>query len=63
MNFSGNTAPQIRKKFFFQLTTKIKPQEQHQQSDIIPKYPGQKIKYLLFYHSHTEMGGAGGHAL
>lgn len=55
----GNIAPQIRgKKIFFQLTTKIKPGE-HQQSKIIPKYPGQKIKYLLIYHSETQRDGQG----
>lgn len=59
----GNIAPQIRRKknFIYQLTTKIKPGE-HQQSKIIPKYPGQKIKYLLIYHSETQRDrrGTGG---
>lgn len=38
---------------------KNKTKREHQQSKIIPKYPGQKIKYLLIYHSETQKDGAG----
>ncbi|CAK6444606.1 unnamed protein product [Pipistrellus nathusii] len=37
-----------------------KIKRKHQQSKIIPKYPGQKIKYLLIYHSETQRDGRGG---
>lgn len=48
------------KKILFSINHKNKTQRAHQQSNIFPKYPGQKIKYLLIYHSETQRDGGMG---
>lgn len=60
MNFLlGIQLPRTEKNFFFPINHKNKTKREHQQSKTIPKYPGQKIKYLLIYHSETQRDGWG----
>lgn len=57
LGYSSPDQQKEKKFFFFQMNHKNKTQGEHQQSGIIPKYPGQKIKYLLIYHSETRRDG------
>lgn len=66
MNFVlGLSSPDQKKFFFFPpINHKNKTKRECEQSKIIPKYPGQKIKYLLIYHSETQRwAGRGENAL